>query len=411
MEDIVSPAAANTSYFTPAQEPPAGTALYPQPDGKPIPKLFRPITIRGVHFQNRIMLSPLGQSSANNGSLTPWHSAHLGGILIYGPGLTFIEATAVLPEGRTSPEDSGLWDDSQIESLRKLVEFAHSQNQKIGMQLGHAGRKASTVAKWLAAENGASEAVGGWPNDVVAPSPIPYKNSPDYPKPEPLNETGIKRVVKAFADAAVRAVKAGVDVIDIHGAHGYLLHQFMSPVSNKRQDKYGGSFENRIRLALEVVDAVRAVIPADVPLMFRPSATDWLEEVAPDEPSWRCEDTVNLAEILIDHGVDLIDVSSAGLDSRQKIKFIAPAYQAHFAEAVKKRVGDRMLVASVGGIKDGIIAQKVLEKQGIDMVLVGRQFLRDHQSVWTFAEQLGVTVQLPNQANWVFRGRGSARRK
>ncbi|OSX64135.1 hypothetical protein POSPLADRAFT_1138382 [Postia placenta MAD-698-R-SB12] len=409
MEDIVSPAAPNTPYFTPLQVPPAGTAVDAQPEGKPIPKLFQPIKIRGVQFQNRIMLSPLGQSSSHNGQLTPWHSAHLGGILTYGPALTFIEATAVLPEGRTSPQDNGLWDDAQIEPLRKLAEFAHAQNQKLGIQLGHAGRKASTVAKWLHPEAGASIAVGGWPDDVVSASAVPFSDSLDYPRPKALDEAGIRRIVQGFVDAAARAVKAGVDVVDVHGAHGYLLHNFMSPVSNKRTDKYGGSFENRIHLTLEVVDAVRAVIPTDMPLMFRVSATDWLEEF--DEPSWQLEDTVNLAEILADHGVDLIDVSSGGTDRRQKIKFIAPAYQAHFAEAVKKRVGDRMLVAGVGGIKDGHIAQHVLQEQGVDMVLVGRQFLKDHQSVWTFAQQLGVEIHLPNQVDWVFKGRGSARRK
>jgi len=254
-------------YFTPAQIPAAGTAANPQSSGKPIPKLFQPIKIRGVEFHNRIFLSPLCQYSADNGKLTPWHMAHLGGIFTRGPGLSFVEASGVVPEGRISPEDVGLWTDEQAEALAVIVEFAHSQNQKMGIQLAHAGRKASTYAPWISGGYLATEAANGWPDNVWGPSAIPYSEFGAVPKE--LTKDGIKRVVQGFVDAAKRAVKAGVDVIEIHNAHGYLLHSFLSPVSNKRTDEYGGRFENRTRLTLDVVDAVRAVIPNEMPLFLR----------------------------------------------------------------------------------------------------------------------------------------------
>ncbi|OCH92583.1 FMN-linked oxidoreductase [Obba rivulosa] len=412
MEDIISPAAPNVPYFTPAQNPPVGAAIVPQPDGKPVPKLFQPLKIRGLEVHNRIFLSSLAQSSADDGKVTPWHFAHFGGIMIYGPGISMLEGTAVAPNGRTSPQDLGLWSDAQVAPLQKLVDFAHAQNQKVGVQLAHAGRKASTVAPWLSAEHGASAAVGGWPHDVYAPSAVAYNpENPAYPVPKALTTQGIRELVGAFAGAARRAVEAGVDAVEIHGAHGYLIHEFVSPVTNKRTDEYGGSFENRTRFAVEVVDAVRAVIPSDMPLFFRVSASDWLEEVAPDEPSWRIEDTIRLGEILAEHGVDLYDVSSGGLERRQKILFKAPTYQAHFSEAVKKQLGDKILVSAVGGITSGSVAQQVLEEGQADLIFVGRQFLRDHQTVWTFARDLEVEIRLPNQVEWVFRGRGSSRSK
>lgn len=226
------------------------------------------------------------QYSAENGKFTEWHHAHcksrlglrfcvpisdrripVGGIIKRGPGLTFIEATAVVPEGRITPEDSGIWNDEQAEELAKIVTFAHSQNQKIAIQLAHAGRKASTVAPWISGDETASAEVGGWPDNVWAPSAVPY--SDQYPKPKELTKEGIKTLVQAFVDGAKRALKAGFDVIEIHSAHGYLLPSFLSPVSNKRTDEYGGSFENRIRLLLEIVDAVRGVIPEKTPLFVR----------------------------------------------------------------------------------------------------------------------------------------------
>ncbi|OCH89193.1 FMN-linked oxidoreductase [Obba rivulosa] len=407
MEDIISPAAPNVPYFTPAQNPPAGAAIVPQPDGKPVPKLFQPLKIRGLEVHNRIFLSSLGQSSADDGKVTPWHFAHIGGITIYGPGISMLEAAAVAPNGRTSPQDLGLWSDAQVAPLRQIVDFAHAQNQKVGVQLAHAGRKASTVARWLSAEHGASAAVGGWPHDVYAPSAVAYNpENPAYPVPKALTAQGIRELVGAFARAARRAVEAGMDAVEIHGAHGHLVHQFVSPVTNKRTDEYGGSFENRIRFAVEVVDAVRAVIPSDMPLFFRLAGRDRTGRAI-----WRIEETIRLGEILAEHGVDLYDVSSGGLERRQKILFKAPTYQAHFSEAVKKQLGDKILVSAVGGIASGSIAQEVLEEGQADLIFVGRQFLRDHQTVWTFARDLEVEIRLPNQVEWVFRGRGSSRSK
>ncbi|KAJ6489559.1 FMN-linked oxidoreductase [Mycena vitilis] len=406
---IANTPAPNAPYFTPAQVPPSGTAKVPQPDGRPLPKLFEPITIRGLTFQNRIFLAPLCQYSAQDGHLTPWHTAHLGGIASRGPGLTFVEATAVLPEGRITPEDSGIWNDSHIEPLRQVVDFVHSQGQKIAIQLAHAGRKGSTVAPWLTGGATAGVEVGGWPDDTRAPSAIPYNEV--FPKPKALTKEGIKEIVDAFVAGAKRALDAGIDVIEIHNAHGYLLHQFLTPVSNQRTDEYGGSFDNRIRLTLEIVDAVRAVIPDSMPLFLRISATDWLDDVFPREEWWTPEDTVKLAGILAKHGVDLLDVSTGGSHPKAKISPLSHehAYQAPFSEMVKRAHGDAILVGCVGGIRDGNTANDVLKSDRADVIFIGRQFQKDPASVWTFAEQLGVTVKAANQIEWGFKGRGSSK--
>ncbi|KAH9912684.1 FMN-linked oxidoreductase [Epithele typhae] len=404
MPFIQNAPAAGVPYFTPAQYPPSGTAAA----DRDVPTLFKPIKIRGVEFQNRIWLSPLCQYSAQNGCLTDWHMAHLGSILSRGPGLTMVEATAVSPEGRITPEDSGLWNDEQIEPLRRIVQFAHSQGQKMAIQLAHAGRKASTVAPWLSMATVAVEAANGWPDDVVAPSAVPY--SADLVHPKALDKQGIQRIVAAFVAAAKRALAAGFDVIEIHNAHGYLLHEFISPHSNKRTDEYGGSFENRVRLTLEIVDAVRGVMPPSMPLFLRVSATDWLEESLANEESWCSEDTVRLAGILAEHGVDLLDVSTGGMSPLQKIKG-GPAYQAGFAEAVKKAHGDKILVSAVGALGDGRVAQGVLDKGQADVIFVGRQFQKNPGLVWTMAEELGVPLTVAHQIEWGFAGRGSVGRK
>ncbi|TFK38189.1 NADPH dehydrogenase [Crucibulum laeve] len=419
--------ARGVSYFTPAQIPPAGTAADPQPTGKPIPKVFQPIKIRNVEFQNRIWVSPMCQYSAQDGQLTPWHMAHLGGIFTRGPGLTIIEATSVTANGRITPEDSGIWSDAHIEPLAKIVEFAHSQSQKIAIQLAHAGRKASTVAPWINGDSTASKEVGGWPDDVWAPSAIPYEDS--YPHPKALTTEAVKNVVKEFGEGAKRALKAGFDVIEIHSAHGYLLHEFLSPISNKRTDAYGGSWENRVRLVVEIVDEVRSIIPKDMPLFVRISATDWLEESLANEPSWRSEDTVRLAPILYQHGVDFLDVSTGGNHPSQKIKG-GPAYQAPFAKDVMRGIGaqaaypsaketkassadrpERLLVGTVGAISEGTIAEKVLQEGDADVILVARQFQKNPGTVWAWAEELGgdsgdIQIQLANQIRWGFKGRG-----
>ncbi|KAK0186348.1 NADH:flavin oxidoreductase/NADH oxidase [Armillaria mellea] len=386
-------AAPGVSFFTPAQDPPAGTALVPQPDGKQIPSLFQPITIRGMTFQNRIFLSPLCQSSCEGGMATPWHIGHLGGIFTRGPGLTFVEAAAVVPEGRITPNDLGIWSDDHIAPLAAIVEFAHSQNQKIAIQIAHAGRKASTAAPWIEEPNLVGVEMGGWPDDVVAASPIPFADS--YATPKELSREDLKGLVESFKQAALRAVKAGFDVVEVHGAHGYLLCGFLSLTSNKRTDEYGGSFENRIRFPLEVVDAVRSVIPESMPLFFRISGTECLEKSLSDVPSWRSEDTVHFASILAQHGVDLLDVSSGGNNIKQTFTS-GPAYQAHLAHDVKKS-NPGLLVSAVGRINDGHIAQHVLDGGQADIVFVGRMFTKNPGLVWSFADDLGVSIKAANQ--------------
>ncbi|KAA1474501.1 FMN-linked oxidoreductase [Dentipellis sp. KUC8613] len=396
--------AQNTSYFIPAQTPPAGSAV--DPDNSNLPTLFRQIKIRGLELHNRIILSPLCQYSTENGVFGPWQFAHLGGILTRGPGLTFTEATAVLPEGRISPEDVGLWNDAQEEPFRKFVEFAHAQGQRVAIQLAHAGRKASTVAPWLGGRQISSREAGGWPDDVWAPSAVAHRDG--YAVPKALTHEGIRTVVAAFVAAAKRAVRAGFDVVEIHNAHGYLLHQFLSPVSNKRTDEYGGSFENRVRLTLEVVDAVRGTIPPDMPLFLRISASDLLE-AQPNTPSWTSEDTVRLAGLLAEHGVDLLDVSSGGVSTAQDIKMPpGVAYQAHFSEAVKKAHGDKILVGAVGAISTGTIAQGVLDRGQADVAFVGRTFQKNPGTVWAFAEELGVDIRVTRQTEWAYKGPGYA---
>lgn len=233
-----------------------------------------------------------------------------------GPAHTMVEATSVTPEGRITPEDCGLWLDSQMEPLKRIVEFAHSQGQNIGIQLSHAGRKASTVAPWLSHGNVASKEVNGWPDDVLGPSAIPFHEN--YPHPKEMTKEDIATLKRAWVGAVNRAVRCGFDVIEVHNAHGYLLHSFVSPATNKRTDEYGGSFENRTRLTREIVELTRSNMPKDMPLFVRISATDWLEHESFD--SWKIEDTVKFAEMVTPLGVDLIDVSSGGNHANQKVK-------------------------------------------------------------------------------------------
>ncbi|KAJ3712905.1 FMN-linked oxidoreductase [Lentinula raphanica] len=401
----INKAAPGIPFFTPLQDPASGTALDPQPDGKPIPKLFTPLKIRDVTFNNRIFLSPLCQYSSHNGFFTPWHMAHLGGIISRGPGLSIVEATAVLPEGRITPEDNGIWDDAHIKGLKEVVDFAHSQNQKIGIQLAHAGRKASTVAPFLHLNANATPVAGGW--KPLGPSPIPF--SEVNQTPEELTKEEIQRIVKAWADAAKRAVAAGFDVIEIHNAHGYLLMSFISPSSNHRTDEYGGSFENRIRLTLEIIDAIRAVIPDGMPLFLRVSASDRIEAL--NEPSWTVKDTVKFASIIADHGVDFIDVSSGGNHSKQDLTN-ANAQQEFAAEVSQSlkangKHGSKIFVGTVGGIKSGVQAEKYMQDDVADACLVGRHFQKNPGLVWAFAEELGIKISIAKQISWGFFGRGT----
>lgn len=327
-----------------------------------------------------------------------------------GPGFMMVEATAVLPEGRISPEDSGLWKDSQIEPLRRVIEFAHSQSQKIGIQLAHAGRKASTVAPYISANDVATEKVGGWPDNVKGPTTTPY--SPRLANPNAMTLQDIEDFKTAWVAAVKRAVKAGVDFIEIHSAHGYLLSSFLSPVTNTRTDQYGGagSFENRIRLPLEIAALTRANVPDTMPIFLRVSATDWLEDVYPDKPSWTIKESILFALALADAGsIDLLDVSSGGNHPDQKVRYLSngdAAYQAPFAKAIKAAVGDRLAVGTVGSITEGKQANALLEADdGVDVVLVGRMFQKNPAVVWQFADDLGVSARAANQIRWGFVGR------
>lgn len=331
-----------------------------------------------------------------------------------------IEATAVVPEGRITPEDSGIWSDDHLEGafgLKQITEFAHSQGQKIAIQLAHAGRKASMVAPWLAAAAIATDNNNGWPNNVKAPSAIAYNE--DHCQPSALTLEEIEDLKTAWGAGVRRAVAAGFDVIEIHNAHGYLLHNFISPASNTRTDKYGGSFENRTRLTLEIVDITRKNMPEDMPLFLRLSASDWLDNNPEYKgESWTNADSIKLASILADRGVDFLDVSSAGNHPMQKIS-PGPGYQTPFAKEIKKAVGDKLLVGTVGSITTGPQAEAILTGKGegahgeteLDMALAGRMFQKNPGLVWTWAEELGCQIQVANQIRWGFGGRPGAPKK
>ncbi|PSR72184.1 hypothetical protein PHLCEN_2v11941 [Hermanssonia centrifuga] len=400
--------AQDVPYFTPAQIPASGTAV-PDPDGKPIPSLFQPIKIRGLELQNRIVVCLSSSVPGIRGALIK--PRLFGGIVSRGPGLSFIEATAIAPESRSTSEDLGIWSDEHIPAFAELTTFAHSQNQKIAIQLVHGGRKASTLPLWLPQTTFATKELGGWPDDVVGPSAIAY--SDDSIVPKELTKEGIQGVVQAFADAARRSVQAGFDVVEIHGAHGFLLHSFMSPVSNHRTDEYGGSWENRTRIILEVVDAIRKVVPADMPVFYRISATDFLETSMPDSESWKVSDTIKLASLLAGHGVDLLDVSSAGNHPLQTLGPLrtVEAFQSDLSAEIKAAVGDKIIVGAVGGITHGKLAQRVLDEGKADVIFVGRQFQKNPGAVWQFAEDLGVRITVAHQIEWAFFGRGVGRAK
>ncbi|KAJ7126023.1 hypothetical protein C8R44DRAFT_830680 [Mycena epipterygia] len=336
---------------------------------------FSPLKIRGVEFPNRVWVSPMQQYSADNGKLAPWHMAFLGGIIIRGAGLVFVEGTAVTPDGRITPEDTGLWEDAQIASHEEIVKFAHSQGQKIGIQ---PGGKGSCVVLWLSFSSIASSVAGGWPDRIAGPSDVPI--DPSYPPPRKLSIKDIEKIIIAFKDSARRAVTAGYDVINIHAAHGYLLSSFLSPYVNKRTDKYGGSFENRIRILIEVIDAIRAVIPETMPLVVRNGGC---------------------------RGVELIDISSGGQSLAQTINVFSS--QSEFAKQVKDDVGDSLLVGCLGGITNGTVAERYLQEKRGDVVFVGRSFLENPGTAWAFAEELGESVHISKQLQWPFIGRGKSK--
>lgn len=344
--------------------------------------LFRPLSIRGVEFSNRAWVSPMCQYSAVDGVIGQWHTAHLGALATGGAGLIIAEATAVVSEGRISVNCPGLWNEEQVEAWRKVTDFAHSQRATIGVQLAHAGRKASTLTPWDDHLMASSDE-GGW--TAVAPSALAFEG---YPVPHALTFEEIDATVVAFAAAALRALRAGFDVLEIHAAHGYLMHQFLSPLSNHRTDAYGGPFENRSRLLCRVVSAVRDAIPESVPLFVRISATDYAEG------GWTLTESIELARVLKSLGVDLIDVSSGGNVAGVHIP-VGPGYQVHFAEAVRN--GAKIPTSAVGLITQPEQAEEILVSDQADAVMLARAFLRNPRWALMAAETLGDFIDWPPQ--------------
>lgn len=349
--------------------------------------LFTPYTLRSVTVPNRVWMAAMCQYSAepsgpDTGVANEWHLAHYAARAVGGTGLIIQEATAVSPEGRISPYDLGIWNDTQVAQLRRITSFLKARGTVPGIQIAHAGRKASTDRTWKGGGPVGPEAHGWQP---VAPSAVPFAEG--HPVPSALTAEEIREITGQFAAAAGRALDAGYEVVEIHGAHGYLIGEFLSPHSNRRTDAYGGSFENRTRFALEVVDAVRAVWPAKLPLLFRISATDWLER-----DGWTADDTVRLARLLQEHGVDLLDVSTGGLSPSATIP-VAPGYQVPFAARVKAETG--LPVAAVGLITEPAQAEKILANGEADAVLLGRELLRDPYWARRAAAELDAEIPTP----------------
>ncbi|MFZ0862933.1 MAG: NADH:flavin oxidoreductase/NADH oxidase [Candidatus Sulfotelmatobacter sp.] len=346
--------------------------------------LFDPLAIREITFANRVLVSPMCEYSSTDGYANDWHLVHLGSRAVGGAGLVLTEATAVLPEGRISPQDLGIWMDDHIEPLARIVRFIHAQGAVAGAQLAHAGRKASTYRPWEGTGT-IPESAGGW-RKVVAPSALPFADN--YPMPQALTADGIQEIVNAFAAAARRTCEAGFRVIEIHAAHGYLLHEFLSPLSNQRSDAYGGSFENRTRMLREVVAAVRGVWPERAPLFVRISATDWVDG------GWEIQQSLALARQLKGLGVDLIDCSSGGNAAHPKIP-IGPAYQTPFAEQIRREAG--IMTGAVGMITSSSQAEHIVAGGRADAVLLARELLRDPYWPLRAARELGQPISWPVQ--------------
>jgi 2,4-dienoyl-CoA reductase-like NADH-dependent reductase (Old Yellow Enzyme family) len=352
--------------------------------GEAVHGLFDSLTIRGVTLANRIVVSPMCQYSCEDGFATDWHLVHLGSRAVGGAGLVFAEATAVEARGRISPQDLGLWSDAHIEPLARITQFIHAQGSVAGIQLAHAGRKASVGRPWEH-DGKLEESQGGW-RDVVGPSAVPFSTS--YAMPIALTTDDIACVVRSFGEAARRAREAGYRVIELHGAHGYLMHEFLSPLSNQRTDRYGGSFENRTRIVRETVEAVRTHWPERFPLFIRISATDWAAG------GWDVEQSVELARILGPLGVDLVDCSSGGNVASAKVP-LGPGYQTKFAERVRQEAG--ILTGAVGMITSAVQAEQILRNGQADVVFLARQLLRDPYWPLHAAAELGVNVAWPPQ--------------
>jgi 2,4-dienoyl-CoA reductase-like NADH-dependent reductase (Old Yellow Enzyme family) len=346
-------------------------------------KLFTPFAIKSVILRNRLVVSPMCQYSAQDGFANDWHLVHLGSRAVGGAGLIIQEATAVSPEGRITFGDLGLWRDEQKEKLKSIVSFVHAQGGAIGIQLAHAGRKASLAIPWQGGKQLNLQS-GGW--QAVAPSSIPFIENTQAP--EALTDEGIKKVINAFKAATVRAVEVEYDVLEIHAAHGYLLHEFLSPLTNHRNDLFGGSFENRIRLLLEIVKGVQEIWPKHKPLFVRISASDWAEG------GWNIDESVELAKRLKQGGVDVIDCSSGGAVSHQKIS-LGPGYQVPFAERIKKEAN--IITGAVGLITTAEQAEEILAAGKADLILIARESLRNPYFPFQAAAQLGDDIAWPHQ--------------
>ncbi|KAH7114308.1 hypothetical protein B0J11DRAFT_540645 [Dendryphion nanum] len=448
----VNPGVPDIPYFTPQHVTSPGV---PFDTSKSVPTLFTPLKIRGTTIKNRIIVAPMCQYSTaafgpETGALTDYHVATLGHYALKGAGMVMVEATGVQANGRISPNCPGIWDDAQIPALKRISDFIKSQGSISAIQLAHAGRKASTAPPWLTSgvpgkkiSMRSTKEAGGWPENVVGPTegdswdgkPLDDESGGFYP-PRALSEQDIKELVQDWASAARRAVKAGVEVIEIHGAHGYLVNQFLSPVTNRRTDKYGGSFENRIRLLVEIIQAVRSAIPETMPLFLRISSTEWLEEtdIGKQLGSWDIESSIKLAKLLPGLGVDLLDVSSGGNHLQQRINmFDSKDYQTRIAARIRSELKSEnlnLLIGAVGLITEAEQARDIVEEGGAatrlngngnaeiekearaavqmtdaqsgkepqaDVVLVARQFMREPEWVLRIAWKLGVDVAWPSQ--------------
>lgn len=351
-------------------------------------QLFSPLKIKDIEFKNRIAVSPMCEYSSEDGFANNWHLVHLGSRAVGGAALVITEATAVSPEGRISYGDLGIWKDEHIAKLKEITSFIHEQGAFAGIQLAHAGRKASHELPWKGNAQILSNQPNGW--KAVAPSALPFSNKEEAPLE--LDKAGIEIIKADFKAAAARTLEAGFDVIEIHAAHGYLIHEFYSPLSNTRTDEYGGSFENRIRLLLEIIESVKEVWPESKPLFVRISSTDWTEG------GWTIDDSVALAKILKEKGVDLIDCSSGGNVLAQIP--LKPGYQVEFADVVRKT---GILTGAVGLITEAKQAENIIANGEADMVLIAREFLRDPHFPLRAAHELGATIKWPLQyerAKW-----------
>ena len=345
--------------------------------------LFEPIKIRNIELKNRIVVSPMCQYSSVDGFANDWHFVHLGTHAVGGASLIFTEATAVCPEGRISPDDLGIWKDEHITFLKKITDFIKEHGAVPGMQLAHAGRKASHSSPWKGGKALKKEQ-GSW--QTLAPSAVPYREN--EPLPKEMTKDEINQLIQDFGSATKRALEAGFEIFEIHAAHGYLVNEFLSPLSNHRNDEYGGSFENRIRLLLEIVKEIRTAMKEGLPLFVRISCTDWVNG------GWNENDSVELAKVLKAHGVDVIDCSSGGNSPEQKIP-VAPLYQVPFSEKIKSETG--IFTGAVGLITTTREAEQILTEKKADLVIMARQLLREPYFPLHAAKELGIDVKWPLQ--------------